>query len=101
LSERLEVEKPEIAILSDMRFPNEFQFIQQYGETVKVERRNPDGTLYVAPGIIPHASEEALAHLPNSSWSGIITNDGTLEELQIAGVKMFDELLDRINDGTL
>lgn len=101
LTERLEEEKPEIALITDMRFPNEFQFVLQYGETVKVERLNPDGTLYKDPKIVPHVSEEALACMGKNSWSGIITNDGTLEDLQVAGVKMFDTLLDRINDGTL
>jgi hypothetical protein len=101
LSERLEAEKPEIALITDMRFPNEMEFCLKYGEVVKVERLNPDGTLYVAPGVLPHASEEALAHMPKSAWSGIITNDGTLEDLQFAAVEMFDTLIERTLNGTL
>jgi hypothetical protein len=101
VAQRLEEERPEICLLTDVRFPNEMTFCLEYGEVIKVERRNPDGTLYVAPGITKHASEEALAWLPDSSWSAILTNDGTLEELQEAAVLTFDKLLDRLNDGTL
>ena len=96
LAERLEREKPEIALLTDMRFPNEMAFCKEYGETIKVERRNPDGTLYIAPGILPHSSEEALANVPDNQWSGILTNDGTLEELKEAAVIMFDMLMDKV-----
>ena len=101
LAARIEEEKPEIALITDMRYQNEMAFCMEYGETIKVERRNPDGTLYLAPGIVAHASEEELAWLPDSSWSAILTNDGSLEELQEAGVLMFDKILDRLNDGTL
>jgi hypothetical protein len=94
-------DNPEIALITDVRFPNELQFCMEYGETIKVERRNPDGSLYAAPGVTKHASEEALAWLPNSLWSAILTNDGTLEELQEAAVQIFDRLLDKINDGTI
>lgn len=96
LAARLEADKPEIALLTDMRFPNEMKFVQEYGDAVKIERRNPDGTLYVAPGITPHPSEEALARVPDNVWDAILTNDGTLEELKDAGVKLFDTLMERL-----
>lgn len=96
LAERLEKDKPEIALIADMRFPNEMKFVQEYGDAVKVERHNPDGSLYVAPGIVPHPSEESLAGLPDSAWDGIIINDGTLDELKDAGVQMFDQLMERL-----
>lgn len=101
LAERLAKDKPEIALITDMRFPNEMAFVQEYGDAIKVERRNPDGTLYVAPGLVPHSSEEALAHVPDNMWDGILTNDGTLEELKEAGVKMFDALMERETKGTV
>jgi hypothetical protein len=101
LAARLEKDKPEIALLTDMRFPNEMQFVQEYGDAIKVERRNPDGSLYVAPGVIPHPSEEALAHLKDNEWDAILTNDGTLDELKDAGVLLFDTLLGRVEKGTI
>ncbi len=101
LKERLVKEQPEIALITDMRFPNELRFVQEYGDAVKVERVNPDGTLYVAPGVVPHISEEALAHLKDNEWDGILTNDGTLDELKDAGVLMFDSLMERETKGTI
>ena len=93
---RIEKERPEICIITDLRYSNEMAFVQEYGDAIKVERRNPDGSLYVAPGVIPHPSEEVLADVPNNQWDAILTNDGTLEELKDAGVKMFDMLMERL-----
>jgi hypothetical protein len=101
LAARLEKDKPEIALLTDMRFPNEMRFVQEYGDAIKVERRNPDSSLYVAPGVIPHPSEEALAHLKDNEWDAILTNDGTLDELKDAGVLLFDTLMERVEKGTI
>lgn len=85
---RLATEKPEIAIFSDMRFPNEFEFVKQYGITIKVQR---PGT--TSPN--SHISEEALAHVPDSEWDVIFTNDGTLEETKAKAVMMFDSLMEQ------
>ena len=93
LSKRIEDEKPEIALVSDLRYLNEFAWVREYGDCVRVDRPGlPQGT---------HSSETELSTLPDSSWDGILTNDGTLEELQDAAVLIFDKLLDQINDGTL
>ncbi len=93
---RLEKEKPEVALIVDVRFLNEMKFCKKYGDVIKVERRNPDGSLYVAPGIIPHISEEALANIPDSNWDAIIENKGTLEDLKEAGIQTFDRLMERV-----
>lgn len=86
---RLAEEKPEIALITDVRFPNEIAFIEEYGETIKVVR----------PGITAvneHVSEKALDHLPDSSWSAVIVNDGSLEDLKRKAVNTFDALLSRV-----
>ena len=92
--ERLEREQPEVAVLTDLRFPNEMAFCKAYGEVIKVERRNSDGTIYQTPGILPHISEEALAHIPDSDWSAVLVNDGTLDQLKVKGVELFDRLME-------
>jgi hypothetical protein len=93
LAKRIEDEKPEIALVSDVRYLNEFSWIQEHGDCIRVDRPGlPSGT---------HSSETELNILPNKSWDGILTNDGTLEEFQDASVLMFDRLMDSINDGTL
>lgn len=85
LAQRIELEKPQIALISDMRFPNEMQFCKQYGETVRVDR---DG---IPPST--HASETALADTSDEDWSIILENNGTLEEFLLGAVTAFDELL--------
>ena len=88
VAEQIEKDAPEIALLSDLRFLNEFNWIKEYGDCVRVDR----------PGLPPatHVSETELADVPNNQWDGILTNDSTLEDLKIAGVKMFDMLMERL-----
>jgi hypothetical protein len=85
LAQRIELEKPQIALITDMRFPNEMAFVKQYGETILVQR---DG---LPPST--HASETALADTSPEDWSIILENNGTLEELKEGAVTVFDELL--------
>jgi hypothetical protein len=85
LAQRIELEKPQIALISDMRFPNEMAFVKQYGETVRVDRAGlPPST---------HASETALADTSDEDWSIILENNGTLEEFLEGAVTVFDELM--------
>jgi hypothetical protein len=85
LAQRIELEKPQIALIDDMRFPNEFDFVSQYGETVLVDRQGlPEST---------HASETALAGKSPEDWSLILDNSGTLEDFLVGAVTAFDELL--------
>jgi hypothetical protein len=85
LALQVELEKPEICLISDLRFPNEMEFVRQYGETVRVDR----------PGLPPstHASETALDDVPMDNWSLILENSGTLEEFLEGAVTAFDELM--------
>jgi hypothetical protein len=85
LAQRIELEKPQIALITDMRFPNEMAWVKQYGETVRVDR---DG---LPPST--HASETALADVSPEDWSIILDNNGTLEEFKEGAVVAFDELL--------
>lgn len=85
---RVAEERPEIALFTDMRFPNEMAFVKQYGPAVKVF--NPR-----VPTLNAHISEEALAHVPDSEWDAILINDGTLEEIQAKAVAVFDRLMNQ------
>lgn len=83
LEQTIELEKPTIAILSDLRFPNEMAWVLQYGEAVRVDRRSlPPAT---------HISETALED--STDWSIILENNGTLEEFLEGSVVAFDELM--------
>ena len=85
LAQQIELEKPAIACITDMRFPNEFSFCEQYGETVLVDKHDlPPST---------HASETALAGKSPEDWSLILDNNGTLEQFLEGAVTAFDELM--------
>jgi len=84
LAKRIEEENPEYALITDMRFPNEMQFVKQHGETVRVDRAGlPPST---------HTSETVLADTSDEDWSIILENNGTLEEFKEGAVVVFDEL---------
>lgn len=64
----------DILIITDLRFPNEFQAVQEMnGDCIKITRECiPDSD---------DAADIALAHVSDRNWDQIIYNDGTLEEL--------------------
>jgi hypothetical protein len=68
-------------------FENEVKFCQEYGGTIKVV--NPR---ILAVGVTRHASEESLADF--EGWDAVIVNDGSLEDLKIKAVEVFDALMD-------
>lgn len=85
LAQQIELEKPQLALISDLRYLNEFHFCKEYGEVIKVERLGiPQGT---------HASETELDSVSDEEWSIILENSGTLEEFLEAAVTAFDELM--------
>ena len=85
VAQQIELEKPQFALLSDMRYLNEFSFCKEYGEVVKVERLGiPQGT---------HSSETELDSVSPEDWSLILENSGTLEDFLIGAVNCFDELM--------
>lgn len=59
---QIEIDNPEIAIVTDVRFPNEAAFVKEKGGyTVECIRRQTDGSQYTDPGRDPnHISETAL-----------------------------------------
>jgi len=79
----IELEKPQIALISDLRFENEMKFVKQYGEAIRVDRDSlPPAT---------HISETALQD--STDWSLILENNGTLEEFLEGAVVAFDDLM--------
>lgn len=90
LAKRIEEEKPEVALITDVRFPNEAEWVKQYGDIIKVRRTGmpPDKNP-------PHISELALAHLEDHEWGAVIENDRGLEELVQLSLYTFDELMEK------
>lgn len=88
VAKRIAEEKPEIALITDVRFPNEVFFCQKYGEAIKVDRPGLP-SLHGAAGV--HASELALADF--QGWDDVIVNDSTLESLREKALFSFDMLM--------
>jgi len=66
LKYQIEEESPDIALIADMRFPNEFQFCKENGMAIKISRLNADGSQWVADDRDPnHPSEIALDNEDN------------------------------------
>ena len=65
--------RPRVAVITDVRFPNEFAYVKAMGGVCwKVERRLPDGSVFVDPSRpANHISETALNHAP---WDRVIVN---------------------------
>jgi hypothetical protein len=65
---------PPLALITDMRFPNEFALVKAMGGLcVKVERRDATGKLFVPTDRDPnHESEIALAN--ETRWDAVIAN---------------------------
>jgi hypothetical protein len=71
LAERIEKDAPEFAVISDLRFANEYQFCDY---RVRMDRPGfeiDDGK--------HHISEHVLDNLPNDAWDHIITASCSLE----------------------
>ena len=70
----------EVALISDLRFNNEFKILKENGWfNVKIIRNNSP-TTRIGNGNIDHSSETELDILHNLSWDYIIENNGTLDE---------------------
>jgi len=83
VAQRIESEQPTVAIITDVRFPNEAQFVKEKaGYLVEVIRRNADGSQYRDPGRDPnHPSETALDDYLGWDFT-IMCKDGDLEALE-------------------
>jgi hypothetical protein len=93
LEAQIAQDKPSVALITDMRFPNEFWFVKsQRGYTVKVTRLG-----YVEPNTNAsnHASENAINGYPFDVE--IQVADGQLEDLKSDAVKLFDMIRESYN----
>lgn len=86
LSKQLKKDRPEIALIADMRFKNEFDWMD---ERFCIAR----GSLGV---ITPqmHISDRELSYIPDDQWTRILPNDGSLEEFQKSAVEAFDTVME-------
>lgn len=83
LAKRMAAEAPTVAVITDVRFPNEAQFVKENaGYLVEVIRRNEDGSQFRDPGRDPnHPSETALDDYMGWDYT-IMCKDGDLMALE-------------------
>jgi hypothetical protein len=88
---RIEAEQPHIALISDMRYLNEFLYVRSFGGyTVKVFR----------PGFVDlsrdpnHPSE---TELDNAAFDYTIINDKGLDELKADAIEVFNHIVAAVN----
>lgn len=83
--------RPKLAVITDVRFPNEIGFVRDLGgAAIKVERRNPDGTRFVDPSRpATHISETAL---DDAFWDFTLINED-LERFKRLVVNIADHIL--------
>jgi hypothetical protein len=83
--ERIELEKPDVAVLTDVRFENEAGYVKQSdGVLLKIVRLKEDGSVYQDPNRPPHISEEALENY--TGWDLVVkAPDGMIDSLKEAG----------------
>jgi len=105
LSKILKQDGPEIAVITDVRFSNEAEFVKENGGTlVQVIRRNEDGTQYLDANRDPnHSSETALDDYMD--WDYILTcKSGDLDGLKTKAIGVLKNILDErhtsVPDGT-
>lgn len=88
LKERIERDAPRVAVISDLRFWNEFEFIQlNSGYCVRVDRPGFE----IADGK-HHISEVGLDSLYDHDWDHILVNDQDEATLKSRAVDFFDEV---------
>jgi len=95
LADKLELEKPEIALISDVRFPNEAAWVKNHdGWLVEIIRLNEDGTRYYDPNRDKnHASETALDEYLGWDFS-ILCKSGSLDSLKSKAVGVIETIVD-------
>lgn len=90
---QIETESPDIAVITDVRFPNEAAFVKdKNGYTVECIRRQADGSQYTDPSRDPnHISETAL---DDYAFDFIITvRDGDLPSLKAKALAVLSDVI--------
>lgn len=89
VAQRIAEDKPEVALISDVRYLNEVAFCQEFGEVIRLSRASEHPSLHGAAGA--HASETELDSF--KGWDDWVINSGTLEEFRERVLFSFDSLM--------
>jgi len=90
LEQRLELEQPKFALISDLRFPNEWAWIKKnLGKTVRLDRVGFDDAAHGTNA--GHISEHALDGFEFDY--ALAVPDGDVEELKRRAITTFEEIV--------
>lgn len=90
VDEQIRVSQPEIVLIDDLRFPNEFNWSAKRGATVNTNRL---GARPLQNGVPGHTSESALVGYPFDYF--ITARDGQLPWLRHQALSLFDFITKR------
>lgn len=74
---------PDYVVITDGRFRNEILSVRENGGSALliIDPRNTSAAAVEAAGVKNHKSEKELGTIPQHFYTGVVINDGTLEEL--------------------
>lgn len=93
----MKAHSPDVAVISDVRFPNEAEYVKSKGGIlVRVVRTNTDGSQYFDPGRDPkHVSETALDNY--TGWDeDVVAVSGDIAGLRTMGETLTKRILDKL-----
>jgi hypothetical protein len=93
LRQRVEAERPQIALISDMRFRNEFAYGQSFkGYNVKLVRPDLDAQESLSEAEATHVSECELDSLPDSAFYRVITHT-SVDDLRRQVIQLVNDII--------
>lgn len=103
LSDRIEIEKTQIAIVTGLRFPSESAWLRnvidetnERGVLVRISRLNRDGSKFISPDRDPNDITETSQYLLNADYE-IVAKTGQKKWLHTQAKALADYLLGRID----
>jgi hypothetical protein len=97
LRDQLLEEDPQVALITDMRFLNEFAWVRRDKDNrvVRLDRIGFEESSLVTTRLATHASECELDSVPKKDWHYVLeVSDGDVDGLKEASVFIFDEIVD-------
>lgn len=99
LRDQIRTEKPQVALVDDVRFLNEVAWITQDKDNriIRLDRSGFQEALVITTDQAKHVSECELDSLPAKAWHYTLdVTEGDVKGLQDAAVYIFDEVIDQM-----
>lgn len=98
LSDRIEKEKPQVVLITGLRFPSEECWLRGFhnNSLVRLSRRNRDGSKFISPDRDPNDVTETSQYLLNADYE-IVAKTGQKKWLKAQANALGDHLLAKID----